>query len=96
MYRKGIATHTKYLTLVTTPTKMDKARIGFSVSKKVGKAHLRNLIKRRLTEIVKQMLPNIDNKCNYVIIAKEGITTIGFNQLKQETLDVFVKSGHYE
>ncbi|MBP5651352.1 MAG: ribonuclease P protein component [Clostridia bacterium] len=96
MYRKGDASHTKYLTLVVVPTKMDHARVGFSVSKKVGKAYKRNLIKRQLTEIIKTTLPHMDAKYNYIVIAKPSITELNFAGIREEVLSVLKRSGHYE
>ena len=96
MYRKGDAVHTKYLTLIITNSYFKQARLGFSVSKKVGKAHTRNLIKRRLTEIVKTMMDNITPKYNYILVAKPGVDELSFESLQKEVKTLFTKSGHYE
>ena len=95
IYRVGDATHTKYLSLISTPTKRN-VRIGFSVSKKVGKAYMRNLIKRRLTEIIKKHLPNMDQHYNYVIVAKVGIADLTFSQLANDVELLLNRSGRLQ
>ena len=96
IYRKGDAYHTKFLTLIVTPSYMQTSRFGFSVSKKVGKAYTRNLIKRRLTEIVKTIVFKVAPKYNYVVVAKVGVADISYNELQKEVMQVFTKSGLYE
>jgi len=46
------------------------ARIGISVSKKLGNAIVRNKIKRQIKEMVRQTI-KLDNKIDIVIVAKE-------------------------
>jgi len=90
LYKKGIKKNSKFLTLFEIDSKYKNYRIGFSVNKKIGKANIRNKVKRRLKEIVR--LNNLcqDNK-NYVLLAKIGINTLSFEELKNEVIKVFSK-----
>ena len=50
-------------------------RVGFTCSKKVGNAVLRNLAKRRLREIARDILPeNGSNGWDYVLIGRKDLT----------------------
>jgi ribonuclease P protein component len=48
----------------------DECQVGFSVSKKVGDAVVRNRVKRRLREIVRPLLPRIRGGAQLVIAAR--------------------------
>lgn len=66
-------------------------KIGFSLSKKVGNAVVRNLYKRRLHEIFKDLIPQM--KLNhYVIVASPYIRDAGYQELKDDILTTLEKS----
>ena len=64
LYNHGTAKHTANLTLVYNQTKSRALKIGFSVAKKIGKAHVRNLVKRRLRAILREYV----SKCQIITI----------------------------
>lgn len=76
--------------------KSKSPEFGFSVSKKVGKAVVRNKIKRRLSEIIRYRLSNIKSY-KFIIQAKEPIKELSFKELEAEidflflTNDLFIK-----
>lgn len=92
VYKKGERVHTENFTLFVVKSRFESYKIGFSINKKLGKANKRNLLKRRLKEIVR-----IDAKvlpfANYVLLAKEGATSLSFEELKKEIVRLF---GKYE
>lgn len=45
-------------------------RIGITAGKRLGNAVLRNRLKRRLREVVRQIYPNLNNGIDVVIIAR--------------------------
>ena len=89
LYKNGRAQHTSHLTCVYLPTKHRSLKIGFTVTNKVGKAHLRNLIKRRLRAIVREFISTLPDNYNVVIIAKVGIDKITFAELRSEVYTLF-------
>ncbi len=59
--------------------------VGFIVSKKVGKAVTRNLIKRRLRVVAEQLLVG-DKSRNYVLIARKDSVHVTFQSLRRDVL----------
>ena len=61
-------------------------RFCVSVSKKIGKAHTRNLFKRRIKDILIKNKLNYSN--DYVIILRNAVTDILYDKMKVELLDI--------
>ena len=53
------------------------ARIGISVSKKLGKAVIRNKIKRQVRMIVKETI-NLDDNYDYIVIVRNKFLDLNF------------------
>ena len=90
IYKKGKRVSNKFLTLFVLTSKYKSYKIGYSVSKKIGKATVRNKVKRRLKEIVRlSSLPQ--SNFNYVLMAREGIENLDFKNLEKQVKDIFSK-----
>ena len=90
LYKKGKRSFTKHLILYSISSKYRDYRIGFSVSKKIGKANVRNKVKRRMKEIVRTN-NFAQNYNSYVLVAKEGIADLSFQDLTNEIKEIFLK-----
>jgi ribonuclease P protein component len=74
IYQNGKSIADPYLVLYSNKTQNQKApRIGFSVSKKIGNAVVRNKIKRRLRAAVKPFLTDINKEYDIFFIARGKI-----------------------
>ena len=93
VYKNGKVKSGDNIIVNYTPTKLKVAKIGFSVSKKVGKAYIRNRTKRLLREAVKELLPVISQEYNYVIVAKPSIIDKSFHNIKSELFQILSKCG---
>ncbi|MBO7218632.1 MAG: ribonuclease P protein component [Clostridia bacterium] len=93
IYKNGSCVHSRYLTLLYTASKLKKVRVGFSVSKKVGKAFMRNKIKRRLRAIVRERIAQLPPNANYIFLAKPDIVNIGFLDIDKEVQFLINKLG---
>lgn len=71
VYRHGKSFSTKYLVMYIFDNKSETTRLGISVSKKVGKAIIRNKIKRRVRESYRLNVDeNIKSGYDIVFIAR--------------------------
>lgn len=61
-------------------------RYCISVSKKIGKANVRNLYKRRIKDIL--MKNNINFSKDYVIILRVNILNLNYEQIQSELINI--------
>ena len=78
VYRRGKKASCKELSLLYVRSK--EKSIGFSVSKKVGVAVVRNRTKRRLRESVRPLLPQLKSGL-YVFVARPSAAELSFQEL---------------
>ena len=66
---------------------------GFTITKKIGSAIVRNKIKRRLKSIIRKLLKYKDKyfdlSFNYILICKKEIVKVSYNDLKNELMGKF-------
>ena len=90
IYKKGERYHTKNFKLFVIKSKFKNYKIGYSISKKEGKANKRNLLKRRLKEVVRlNHLPKEFN--NYILQARMGACFLDYKDIEKQLLELFQK-----
>ena len=88
VYRRGEKLRGKYLIVYYLNYK--ELAIGFSVSKRIGKAVTRNLFKRRLRNIAYEYIDNFKTG-RYIFIAKDNITEANYQELKEDVNSLLSK-----
>jgi ribonuclease P protein component len=92
VYNRGKSLANNLVVLYVLNKKECQRRIGFSVSKKVGKAVVRNRTKRILKEIYRKNKDRLISKVDLVIIARRKINQASYHEIKVAVLDVFKRS----
>ena len=95
-FKNGKAIHSKNLIIVFNESKGKDYKVGFSVTKKVGKAVVRNKVKRRLREILTGLRFNIQNHHTMIFIAKPSIVETKFLDIQSEVVELLKKSNLFK
>ena len=82
-----------YLVFYARKNRLDANRVGITVSKKLGKAHIRNRVRRRIREVYRlnedKFLPGYD----IVIVARSKAIDVPFDKLTKSCLSLAKKMG---
>ena len=81
VYRKGHSAACRNLVMLVAPGR--QLKVGFSVSKKVGKAVVRNKVRRRLRECFRPLLGDVKTGL-YVIVARPAAAEAAFGTLEKD------------
>ena len=92
VYRRGKSVACRDLVMLHAKGK--GLQVGFSVSKKVGNAVTRNLIKRRLRECFRAQIPSLKNGF-YVFVARPEASNATYRQLEQAMRNLLKRQGLY-
>ncbi len=68
-------------------------RVGITVSKKLGKAHIRNRVRRRLREVYRLNELRFRPGWDIVVVARSRAVDAGFSELTQAYLTLAKKAG---
>ena len=84
------------LQFVLKSTQSQVLELCFSVSKKVGKAVVRNKVKRRMSAIIHKNLKNMNRGFNLIFIAKPEIASVSFTDLEKDGWEIDASSYDYD
>lgn len=82
-----------YLVLYARKNRTGGNRVGITVSKKLGKAHVRNFVRRRLREIYRLNEDKFQPGWDIVVVARTKAVNADFSRLTQSYLALAKKAG---
>ena len=88
LYSKGKSAASPCLAVYCRKSKRDHNRVGFTVSNKIGKAVVRNRIRRRLREIYRLNEERICRGTELVVVARTAAREADYARLQREFLGV--------
>ena len=92
-FSKKIFTSNFIIQKLESNTIGEVSHFGFTITKKIGSAIVRNKIRRRLKSIIKELLKSKDKyfdlSFNYILICKKEIVKVSYDDLENELMDKF-------
>ena len=82
-----------YLVLYARPNRLQQNRVGITVSKKLGKAHIRNRMRRRLREVYRTHEESVKSGWDTVVVARSRAVDAPFDKLTKGYLDLAERAG---
>ena len=93
LYAKGKSAATPYLVVYCRKNRLDRNRVGYTVSTKLGHAVVRNRVRRRLREIVRLNAALVKPGYDLVLVARSRAVTAEYKQLERAYLTACRKLG---
>jgi ribonuclease P protein component len=90
IYGLGVAKGDRLIVVKSLANGLEFSRYGFSVNKSLGKAVIRNRVRRLLKEIVRLM--PIKQGWDIVFIARQGAVDVDYHQLKESVEKLLVRA----
>ena len=85
--------HTPHYIVISKPNDKGESRLGITVSAKVGKAVIRNRIKRHLREFFRRHRREIPSHQDIVIIARRGAEKLSLEEVTGEVTEAVIRGG---
>lgn len=84
VYRQGAAYRGRLFSVHAFPNEFGTARLGLSVSRKVGNAVTRNTVRRRLREVFYSALAEVPGSWDLVVSARSAAAEASLRELNEE------------
>lgn len=91
--REGKSSGSPWLKVYASPNSLSFTRYGFSISKRVGKAVVRNRVRRRLREIMRLYRNSLAAGWDVVVVARQQAAAASFQQLQAALGRVLARLG---
>jgi len=92
VYDKGKSISNKYLVMFYIKNGLDYNRVGFSTTKKLGNAVIRNKVKRLIKESFRLNNDNLINGYDIVFLARIRATSASYEDMEKSIINLFKRS----
>lgn len=82
VYKEGTSLVGSYVVLYFYPNGLFENRVGYSVSRKLGKAVVRNKIKRLLKEAYRKHFESLKEGFDIVFVPRRSILNVGLKEIE--------------
>ena len=82
-----------FLVLYARKNRTETNRVGITVGKKLGKAHIRNRIRRRIREVYRLNEDRFQSGWDIVVVARSRALDVSFDRLTESYLSLARKAG---
>ncbi len=93
LYKRGKSSVSPVLAIYARKNKTTSNRIGITVSTKVGKAHVRNRVRRRIREAYRINETSFKKGIDMVIVARVRAAEVTFHEIEKNLLLLTEKLG---
>ena len=93
IYNHGVCRSTPRLNVYKVPA--HNIKVGVVVGKKVGNSVVRSRVKRRISERFRLLIPNIDAKNNFVVVARSACADATSREINEDLVYALTKLGVY-
>ncbi len=88
IYKSGKNYWNRNLILYVRKNSLNYNRVGYSITKKIGNSVVRNKVRRRMKEIYRLNLLNIEQGYDFIFIPKRNVTDISYKELESAMLHI--------
>lgn len=88
VYARGKSYRNRNFILIARPNRLSHPRVGFSITKKTGNSVQRNLLKRRLREIIRLNRDRLNQPMDIIVIPRQNTLELRYEQLESSLLHV--------
>lgn len=92
--REGARWHMRSFVVIRRVSPTGRARLGVTVSRRVGRAVVRNRVKRMVREVFRTSEHNVATAQDVLVIARTGASKLKYAQVASELGRVFRSSGN--
>lgn len=82
MYRRGKSFAADCLVIYFRKNNKSRVRLGVTVTKKVGKAVVRNRVRRRIREAFTELCPEVSQSCDIIIVARTKAAVSSYSEIR--------------